>query len=426
MPDPSAAVVRTETLPTVMSLGPDFLLFLTGSTLSATGTAMVPVALSFALLGTGHSPMALGLVLAAQAVPNVVLLLLGGVIGDRWPRKRIMIGADLLCFVAQSLLALVLLQGKASLLSIIVLTALVGAGMAFFYPARGGLVAGLVPKERLARANGALTAMGSIAAVVGPALAGLLVAAVGPGWAIGLDGLSYAASALCLLSVRGQGGTGQAKTLGSSLLQELRGGLGAFANRRWLWLIVGQFGLLNLVAFAPVLVLAPVLLARAPHAAQHWGLLLSAAGLGGLVGAAAIMHREPVRTGIAIEAAVVLLVTPLILLAVNAALPILLVSGVAYGAGEAVVNVLIGTMVQREIPEELLSRVFSIVQITAGVLTPLGFALAGPAAMWFGLHEALLAGAGLSLASAALLICSPDIRRLKSHISAVLITGKLD
>ena len=407
----------------MMQLGRNFALFFVATTLSAIGTAMVPVALSFALLDAGRSAAALGAVLAAQTIPTVVLLLFGGVVGDRWPRRRIMVCADILCFAAQSLLALVLIRGDSTLPTIIVLTALIGVGTAFFYPARSGLVAQLVAENQLERANGVLSAAGSVAAIVGPALAGAIVVAAGAGWAIGLDGLSYAASALCLVFVRQEGDSTQDATT-RSVLQDLRLGLGAFASRRWLWLIVAQFGLLNLVAFGPLLVLAPVLLARLPHGAQHWGLLLSACGLGGLMGAVTIMRWQPARTGLAIEAAVVLLATPLVLLAFQAPLPALLIGGVAYGAGEAVVNVLIATMIQREVPPELLSRVFSIVQIAAGVLAPAGYALAGPASGWFGLHQALLAGAGISLASVATLLCATDVRQFRSGVSTSELSDK--
>ena len=393
-----------------MLLGRDFTLFFIGSLLSAVGTAMVPVALSFALISSGRSAGALGTVLAAQTLPTVVLLLLGGVLGDRWPRRRIMIGADVLRFAAQSALAVLLIRGNASLPAIVVLTALIGAGTAFFYPARGGLVAQIVAKDQLARANGVLSGANSLASILGPAVAGAIVATAGAGWAIGLDGLSYLASALCLACVRQRAETRQA-TGARSVLQNLRLGLGAFASRRWLWLVVTQFGLLNLIALAPFMVLAPVLLARMPHGAQLWGLLLSAIGAGGLAGAAAIMRWQPKRAVLAIEVAVVLLVTPLLLLAARAGLPALLVGGVAYGAGAAVVNVMIGTMIQREVPKDLLSRVFSIVQIAAGVLAPAGYALAGPASAWLRPRQALTVAAGLALASVAVVVCLADVRQ---------------
>ncbi|WP_168176391.1 MFS transporter [Novosphingobium sp. PC22D] len=392
-----------------MLLGRDFNLFFVGATLSAIGTALVPVALSFAVIGAGYSASALGMALAAQALPTVVLLLFGGVLGDRWPRRRIMIWADLLRFVAQSLLALALIRGEAPLPVIIGLTALIGVGTAFFYPARGGLVAQIVAKERLTRANGALSAVNSFASILGPILAGILVASVGSGWAIGLDGLTYAVSALCLVLVRQRGQAGQAGA-SRSVLEDLRLGLAAFGSRRWLWIVVAQFGLLNLIALAPFMV-APVLLAGLPHGAQNWGMVLGAIGVGGLAGAVAVMRWQPARAMVAIQVAVLLLAAPLFLLAATAAFPLLLLGGITFGAGGAVVNVMIGTLIQREIPTELLSRVFSIVQIAAGVLAPAGYALAGPAATWLGPHRTLAAGAGIALASVAGLLCLSEVRQ---------------
>ena len=154
------------------------------------------------------------------------------------------------------------------------------------------------------------------------------------------------------------------------------------------------------------------MLARMPHGAQLWGLLLSAIGLGGLAGAAAIMRWQPKRAVLAIEVAVVLLVTPLLLLATRAAFPALLLGGVAYGAGAAVVNIMIGTMIQREVSLDLMARVFSIVQIAAGVLAPAGYALAGPASAWLGPRQALTIAAGVALASVVVTVCLADwIRR---------------
>jgi hypothetical protein len=232
-----------------------------------------------------------------------------------------------------------------------------------------------------------------------------------------LDGVSYAASALCLAFVRSPPEPHRALAAGS-MVQDLRKELSAFASRRWLWLVIGQFGLLNLVALAPFMVLAPVILAKAPDAAQHWGSLLSAVGVGGVAGAAAVMRWPPSRAVLAIECATIMLVTPLILLAVHATLPLLLVGGAAYGGGAAIVNVMIGTSVQREIPVELLSRVFSIIQIAAGTFAPLGDALAGPASAWLGPDLALGTGAAAALASVAILLSFKDVRRFGENSAA--------
>ncbi len=394
-----------------MLLSREFSLLFVGATLSAIGTAMVPVALSFALLGAGHSAGALGIVLAAQTLPTLALLLFGGVAGDRWPRRRIMTASDLLRFAAQSMLAVILIQGAASIPTTAVLTALIGVGTAFFYPARGGLIAQIVDPDRLARANGALSAANSFATILGPSLAGVIVVAVGAGWAIGIDGLSYAASALCLAFVRPRPAPPRPAASRRPVLRDLREGLHEFASRRWLWLLVAQFGLLNLVALAPFMVIAPVVLAKASDGAQAWGLLLSAIGVGGLCGAAGIMRRQPARAIVAVEIAAAMLAVPLILLAMRSALPVVLVGGVAYGAGSAVLNVMIGTVIQREMPMAMLSRVFSVVQVVAGAFAPAGYALAGPASEWLGPHFALAIGACAVLASVAVLTCFADVRQ---------------
>src|SRR6266568_2803217 len=131
----------------------DFRLFLTGQTASLLGDGMVPVALSFAVLDLTGSITDLGLVLAARAVPMIGFLLVGGVFADRLPRRAVMIGADLLRFGSQGLVAALLISGHAQLWQIIALQAVNGAATAFFNPALTGLTPAIVSGERLQQAN---------------------------------------------------------------------------------------------------------------------------------------------------------------------------------------------------------------------------------------------------------------------------------
>ena len=380
---------------------------------------MVPVALSFAVLDAGLRAGALGLVLAAQTIPTVALLLIGGVIGDRWSRRRVMIGSDLLRFVAQIALAFALIAGSRSLVLIVTLTALVGVGNAFFGPASSGFLVGIVDKENLGRANGALRTGNALAMIIGPSVAGLIVAGIGPGWTLGLDGLSYAASAVCLglVSLRSQAQS-TAAPRNRQVGRDLREGLRAFAERRWLWLVVGQFGLLNLIAIAPFRVIAPVLLAAQPNGARAWGLLLGAVGAGALAGAIGAMRWQAKRSLVAVELAVCALLPMLFLLAAGAPLPLLLAGGVVFGLGAAVLSVLTLTAIQREVPLAVLSRVMSVVQLTDMGLTPLGYVLAAPAAALLGPHGALAWAASFVLVSVGVLLSVPDIRRSGAPVAA--------
>lgn len=403
-----------------MTSSRNFRLYLAGATLSAIGTAMVPVALSFAVLDAGLRAGALGLVLAAQTIPTVALLLIGGVIGDRWSRRRVMIGSDALRCVAQVALALALIGGSHSLAMLVSLTALVGVGNAFFGPASSGFLVGIVDKESLSRANGKLRTGNALAMIIGPSAAGLIVVVVGPGWTLGLDGLSYAASALCLaLVVLRPDARATAAPRNRHVGRDLREGFQAFADRRWLWLVVGQFGLLNLIAIAPFRVIAPVLLATLPNGARAWGLLLGAVGAGALAGAIGATRWQPRRALVAVELAVCSLLPLLFLLAAGAPFAVLLAGGVAFGIGAAVLSVLTLTAIQREVPLDVLSRVMSVVQLADMGLIPLGYVLAAPAAALLGAHGALASAAACVLVTVGLLLSVPDIRRFGAPVSAV-------
>jgi hypothetical protein len=377
--------------------GRNFRLYLAGATLSAIGTAMVPVALSFAVLDAGLPASALGIVLAAQTIPTVALLLLGGVIGDRWSRRRVMIGTDVLRCVVQIALAFALIRGAHSLALIATLTALIGVGNAFFGPASSGFLVGIVSKEELARANGSLRMGTALAMIVGPLAAGLIVVGIGPGWTLGIDGLSYAVSAVCLALVA----------------------LPPDAAASTISLLVGQFGLLNLIAIAPFRVIAPVLLSTRADGARAWGVLLGMVGAGALAGAIGAMRWQPKRTLVAVELAVCSLLPLLFLLAAAAPFPLILAGGALFGIGAAVLSVLTLTAIQREIPVEVLSRVMSVVQLADMGLTPLGYILAAPAAALLGPRVTLASAAAIVLVSVAVLMSVADIRRFGAPVPAV-------
>src|SRR5688500_4251042 len=166
---------------------------------SMLGDAIVPVALAFAVLDIEKSASALGLVLAAYTVPQVVFMLAAGVWADRLPRNLVLIASDVLRFGSPAAAALLLISGEAEVWHLIVLNFVHGTGGAFFRPASTGLVPQLVSAARLQEANGLLSLTSSGFEVVGPVIAGILVATVGPGWPLGIDALTFLVSAAFLL-----------------------------------------------------------------------------------------------------------------------------------------------------------------------------------------------------------------------------------
>ena len=207
-------------------LGPlaerEFRLLFAARTTSLLGTAIAPIALAFAVLDDlDGSATALGLVLAANWVPLVVLMLIGGVWADRVRRDRVLIGTDLVMTATQAAVAVLLLTHQAELWHLGVLQAVRGAANAFFFPASTGIVPETVSAQRLQQANALLGLSASSVTVLGAAVGGVLVATVGPGWAFAIDALTYFGSALFLVGMRFPA---KAAAVAPSLVRELREG----------------------------------------------------------------------------------------------------------------------------------------------------------------------------------------------------------
>ena len=158
----------------------DFALLFSGQAISVIGDALFPVALAFAVLELSGSPSSLGLVLAAQALPLAAFALVGGVVGDRVSRQRLMLASDLARAVVQAVAATLLITGVAEIWHLAVLAGLYGAAEAFFRPAAGGLIPRLVPDSDLLQANSLIAMSQSLGMVLGPAIAGALIALFGP------------------------------------------------------------------------------------------------------------------------------------------------------------------------------------------------------------------------------------------------------
>ena len=389
----------------------DFALFFAAVSVSTLGTATVPVALTFALLVTGYSASTVGLVLACQSAATVLLMLLGGAVADRWPRRALMIAADLLRCTSQSILAVLLLLGHPSLLSLLALAACGGVGSAFYGPAESGLIPQVAGLDNIKQANSLTGLSGSLSAVVGPALGGVLVGLGGAPIAIGLDAASYAASATCLSLMRV---SRQAPAATASMSANIRLGWGEFRRHHWLQLLTLQYGLLNLFAFAPFFVLGPSMFAAMHIGARTWGLIASATGLGGIIGGLLMLRLHIARPLMLIQLATALLALPLVMLALHAAVLTLALGSLAFGIALAVVNILVQTTLQQTIPSDYLSRVSSVVGLVVMGLAPVGFAVCGPAASLLGTEAALGLSASAVLLSMVAMLASPDIRNFRT------------
>ncbi|HZU79836.1 MAG TPA: MFS transporter [Acidimicrobiales bacterium] len=388
----------------------DFRLYFVGQSTSAVGTGMLPVALSFAVLDRSGSAGQVGLVLGAETLPLVLLLLVAGVVADRTNRRAVMVGADLLRASSQSALALWLLLGRPPLWGFLVAEALVGTGTAFFTPAMTGLIPHVARPEHLQQANALNSLSRWSGALVGPALAGLLVAGPGAGWAVAVDAASYLVSAMCLLRLGGDWTRGAA---GETFLAQLRDGWHAFRQRTWLWVVVTQFSFYGLPAFY---VFGAVVAKRSLGGAIAWGAVLAAQGAGSVVAAVVMLRVQPRRPLLVGELVMFAWAALLAALAVRAPVAVVAVCAFAAGAAFGVFGPLWDTTMQRELPDEVLSRASAYDWFGSFALLPVGYGVVGFMARGLGIDGALWLGAiYLALTTAGVLLL-PSVTGLQARL----------
>lgn len=392
----------------------NFRLYFLGQATSAIGTGMTPVAVSFAVLALRHSSASqVGDVLTAETVPLVVFLLIGGVAADRLGRRRVMLGADILRAGAETALGLWIVLGNPPLWGFLVLSAFVGTGTAFFMPALTGLIPEVVPAGRLSQANALNGLTFSIGGIVGPAVAGIIVATTSPGWAILADAISYLVSVGSLAALRL---TSVDRAPSESFLRQLRQGWTEFWSRTWLWAIVMLASVANMVMMAPYFVLGAVIAKQSLGGATAWGTILGAQGAGAVVGGVAMLRLRIRRPLVVALVSLVVWPYPLLSLAFRAPVPVIALGGFLGGACFAIFAAQWETTMQREVPSEVLSRVSAYDWFGSLVFLPLGYVIVGPVASVLGVHSVFVAGSVYVLVAVAIALTIPSIREMRSPI----------
>ena len=389
-----------------MLRGRNFRRFYLGQVTSLLGTSMSAVAVTFAVLDNGGSAADVGYVIAARILPQVALVLGGGVLADRLGRRPVMLGSDVLRCVAQAALAAALLAGRPAVWLIAVLAALVGVGEAFFMPALDGLTVEIAPRDELGNANALLGLARSATGVAGPALAGVLVAVAGPAVVVAIDAASYGVSVIALSGLR-LGRPGHRP--GQSLLREMADGWAEFRSRPWLCATTVQFALFNLITWAPYLVLGPVLAHAYLGGARAWGLVMSAFAAGAVLGGLAALGRRPRRPLLAATLATFGYPVPCLLLALHAPVAGVAAGAFAAGAGGAVAQAFDTTVLQQQVPADRLSRVSSFSVFGAFGPGTLGLAIAGPVAALAGPGAVLGFGAAWAMFGTLVVLSLPSV-----------------
>jgi predicted MFS family arabinose efflux permease len=349
----------------------------------------------------------------------VIFLLAGGVIADRLSRRAVMLGADSVRGAAEAALGALLITGRLSVWLIAVLAAVQGMAGALFMPASTGLTPAVVSNANLQQANQIQQIAGSGAWVAGPALAGVLVVAASPGWAILADAVSFGVSVAFLANLDLAAAPRPSRR---RFATDLREGWDEFRSRTWLWTITAVSAVFNFL-FAAYQVLGPVVSQRSYGGAAAWATVATLGGVGSVVGGLLCMRlrpRHPLRWAVSVACPIAL---PPIAFAAGLPVPAIAVVAALAGTGLIVFYALFTTTFQRQVPEQVLSRVSSYDWFASLAVYPVGLAVAGPVAAALGVHTVLWATGLIELAAILSLLLVPSVRQLTDEAPATIPSG---
>nr|WP_246416151.1 MFS transporter [Nocardioides luti] len=405
-------------LPAVLRDEPPYRLLFGSQVLSILGDRVTAVALPFAVLATGGGVADVALVSAAQFLPFVVLALPAGVWADRLDRKRILIASDAVRMLCQLVAAVLLLSGEAEVAHLAVLAAAYGAADAFFAPAFSGLLPTTVSPGNIQPANALRGLSFSLGNVVGPVVAGLLIAfGGGPGGALLFDAATFAVSIGLLLPLR-------PRVVREALAEEdpaattdhfwtsLREGWSEVRSRSWVLGFLGGMSVYHVVVLPSIFVIGPVLFARELGGAHDWAITVTAFGIGNVVGDLVLVRWRP---RFALRVASVALVGASCQAAfLGSGIGVWGIAGLELLAGVCVTGAftLWETSLGEHVPERSLSRVSSYDYLTTAGVIPVGNLLAGLTSAAVGLHATLWGMSVIGVGASVLVASMRSVRTL--------------
>jgi MFS family permease len=387
----------------------DFRLLVTGVSVSALGSAITPVALAFAVLDLGGSITDLGLVEAVLAICQIVTMLAGGVLGDRFSRKLMMQGGSVASAVVMGLLATSVLLDAATIWLLAALGGVAGVVTALSRPSSRAMTRGVVPDADLADAVATRSLLDSLFRTLGYAVAGLLVAAAGPGWAVMVDAGTFVVAAVAFGRLRVSDARAPRAT---SPLADLGEGFREVVRHAWLWLLVLQALLYHLFYGGAQAVLGPVVVGE-DMGRSAWGFALAALMAGFVVGgllALRVRPRRPLGGGVVLLALTG--VFPLSMALSDTLGPVML-GAFVHGVGLQMFSVYWDQTIQTRVPEDKLARVYAFDSVGSFVARPLGLALTGPLAAAAGVDAWLIVVAAVISGSSLAVLGLREVRTLE-------------
>jgi len=387
-----------------------FGLLFAGQATSALGDRIVMVAVPFAVLAVpGAGAGDVGIVLGANIASFGLFVLVGGVVADRLPRQLTMLAADVVRCAAQAVSAGLLITGNATVTSLAALQLLYGAGEAFFRPAVLGLVPQVVEPGQEQPANALLALSANVSMVLGPSVAGICVAWLGPGGALAVDAGTFVVSAISLAFLRPRPFV---PPPGEGWRAELAGGWREVTARTWLWSTLVTYAGYHALVLPALFVLGPKVAEDIRDGATSWGIISAGFGAGAVIGSVLALHWRPHRVGLVIvvsltiastQAAIVVAPWPTLTVAA-----LELVTGICVALGFTVWE----TALQQHVPPEAHARVSAFDHLVSVTLMPVGYLAVGPLAESVGIRATSVGATVVAAAICLAVAATPSMRRL--------------
>lgn len=378
----------------------NFQLFFSGQLISLIGTWMQTVAQSWLVYRITGSSVLLGTVAFASQFPVFIFATLGGIVADRYSRHRIVIATQTSSMILAFLLAALTLSGRVAVWHIVVLASLLGTVNAFDIPGRQAFFVEMVGKEDLLNAIGLNSSMFNAARVIGPAVAGILVTTIGEGWCFFANAVSYLAVIAGLLLMRLEKRPVRQKS--ASALDDVIEGLRYARHTMPILALLLMLALVSVVGM-PYVVLMPIFADKILHGgARALGTLMSAAGVGALMGALTLAMREGVK-GLSrlVAGAAAGFGVSLILFSFSRSFWLSVVLLVPAGYSVMLQLASSNTLIQTLVPDNLRGRMMGFYSMMFMGMAPLGALGAGVAADLFGAPMTVAIGGVMCVLGAA-------------------------
>jgi MFS family permease len=390
----------------------DFALLWTGMTVSLLGDGIFIVAEAWQVYDIHNDPVALSVVGLAWTGGMTAFLLAGGIVSDRMERRRVLIAADIARALVVAATGALSLAGVLQIWHLVALAILYGAGEAFFGPAFGALIPEIVAPQQLVEANSLEQLVRQACErLLGPALGGVIVAAIGVGGAFLVDAGTFAISAACIWALRVRSlpmpGTANPGRGG------LREGMGFVRSQPWLWSTLIAASLSMLLFLGPLEVLLPFVIRNDLGAgAGGYGAVLAAGGAGSVLMSLIVsQHGLPRRYLTFAYGMWTFSTVAFVGYAVGTALWQFMAFAVVFGALETAGMVVWGTLMSSRVPPDLRGRVHSLDWFVSIGLTPVSFALTGPVSKGIGVDATLVLAGVLPMIVCVVLYLAANLRR---------------